>query len=134
VTDAAERVAAVSRVRRQPDFGALAASFKRVQNILVQAGVTSGGEIDPALMSDDAERQLAGDFFQARGILDELIGARRYDEALSVMASLGPVLDRFFVEVMVLVEDEAVRRNRLSLLAAMRDQFFRVARLSEIQE
>ena len=77
VTDAAERVAAVSRVRRQPDFGALAASFKRVQNILVQAGVTSGGEIDPALMSDDAERQLAGDFFQARGILDELIGGGR---------------------------------------------------------
>ena len=134
VTDAAERVAAVSRVRRQPDFGALAASFKRVQNILVQAGAAAGGEIDPALMSDDAERQLAGDFFQARGILDELIGARRYDEALSVMASLGPGLDRFFVDVMVLVENEAVRRNRLSLLAAMRDQFFRVARLSEIQE
>jgi glycyl-tRNA synthetase beta subunit len=34
---------------------------------------------------------------------------------------------------MVLVEDPAVRANRLSLLAAMRDQFFRVARLSEIQ-
>ena len=55
-------------------------------------------------------------------------------ETLTSVPSLGPVLDRFFVEVMVLVEDEAVRRNRLSLLAAMRDQFFRVARLSEIQE
>lgn len=134
VTDAAERVAAVSRVRRQPDFGPLAASFKRVQNILVQAGATAAGDVEPALVTEDAERQLAGDFFQARGILDELIGERRYDEALSVMASLGPVLDRFFVDVMVLVEDEAVRRNRLSLLAAMRDQFFRVARLSEIQD
>jgi glycyl-tRNA synthetase beta chain len=84
-------------------------------------------------MSDDSERQLASDFYQARGILDELIVARRYEEALSVMASLGPSLDRFFIDVMVLVEDEAVRANRLSLLAAMRDQFFRVARLSEIQ-
>lgn len=134
VTDAAERVAAVGRVRRQADFGPLAASFKRVQNILVQAGATSGGQIDPALMSEDAERQLAGDFFQARGILDELVAGRRYDEALSVMASLGPVLDRFFVDVMVLVDDAAVKGNRLALLAAMRDQFFRVARLSEIQE
>ena len=133
VTDAADRVAAVSRVRKQPDFGPLALSFKRVQNILTQAGAPSGGELDPALMSDDSERQLAGDFYQAKGILEELISDRRYEEALSVMASLGPCLDRFFTDVMVLVEDEAVRANRLSLLAAMRDQFFRVARLSEIQ-
>ena len=133
VTDAVERVAAVAAVRKLPDFAPLAIAFKRVQNILTQAGVTTAGELDPALMSDDSERQLAGDFFQARGILDELVGARRYEEALSVMASLGPCLDRFFTDVMVLVDDEAVRRNRLSLLAAMRDQFFRVARLSEIQ-
>jgi glycyl-tRNA synthetase beta chain len=134
VTDAAERVAAVAAVRRQPDFGPLALSFKRVQNILAQAGAPVGRELDPALLSDDAERQLAGDFYQAKGILDELVSARRYEEALSVMASLGPSLDRFFTEVMVLVEDQAVRANRLTLLAAMRDQFFRVARLSEIQE
>jgi len=133
VTDAADRVAAVAAVRKQPDFGPLALAFKRVQNILAQAGAPAGGELDPELMSDDAERQLAGDFYQARGILDELVGARRYQEALAVMASLGPSLDRFFTDVMVLVEDAAVRRNRLSLLAAMRDQFFRVARLSEIQ-
>lgn len=134
VKDAADRVEAVARVRQQPDFGPLALAFKRVQNILEKAGVGETGEVDPALVTEDAERQLAGDFFQAKGILDELVGARRWDEALSVMASLGEVLDRFFVEVMVLVEDERVRGNRLSLLAAMRDQFYRVARLSEIQE
>ena len=133
MTDAADRVAAVAAVRKQPDFGPLAVAFKRVQNILAQAGAPAGGELDPALMSDDSERQLAGDFYQAKGILDELVGARRYEEALSVMASLGPSLDRFFTEITVLVEDEAVRKNRLSLLAAMRDQFYRVARLSEIQ-
>ena len=133
LTDAADRVAAVASVRKQPDFGPLALSFKRVQNILTQAGAPSGGELDPALMSDDSERQLAGDFYQAKGILDELVASRRYEEALSVMASLGPSLDRFFIDVMVLVDDPAVRGNRLALLAAMRDQFFRVARLSEIQ-
>jgi glycyl-tRNA synthetase beta chain len=133
VTDAAERVAAVVAVRKQPDFAPLALAFKRVQNILAQAGAAGLGEVDPVLVTEDAERQLAGDFYQAKGILDELIRSRRYEEALSVMASLGPSLDRFFTEVMVLVEDPAVRTNRLSLLAAMRDQFFRVARLSEIQ-
>ena len=101
LTDAADRVAAVASVRKQPDFGPLALSFKRVQNILTQAGAPSGGELDPALMSDDSERQLAGDFYQAKGILDELVASRRYEEALSVMASLGPSLDRFFIDVMV---------------------------------
>lgn len=133
VTDAAERVAAVVAVRKQPDFGPLALAFKRVQNILTQAGAAGLGDVEPELVTEDAERQLAGDFYQAKGILDELILGRRYEEALSVMASLGPSLDRFFTEVMVLVEDPAIRQNRLALLAAMRDQFFRVARLSEIQ-
>ena len=111
VTDAAERVAAVAAVRKQADFGPLAVAFKRVQNILAQAGAPAGAELDPALMSDDSERQLASDFYQAKGILDELIGARRYEEALSVMASLGPSLDRFFTDVMVLVDDRPSGRT-----------------------
>jgi glycyl-tRNA synthetase beta chain len=73
------------------------------------------------------------DYLQARSILDELIGKRRYDESLLVMASLGPSLDLFFSEVMVLTEDLGVRANRIALLRSMRDQFYRVARLSEIQ-
>lgn len=132
LADAADRVAAVAAVRKKEDFVAIGIAFKRVNNILAQAG-DLGGELDPALMSDDAERALAGDYMQARGMLDTLIGKRKYEEALPVMASLGPSLDRFFTEVMVLCDDEALRRNRVALLRAMRDQFYRVARFSEIQ-
>ncbi|HQR47470.1 MAG TPA: glycine--tRNA ligase subunit beta, partial [Thermoanaerobaculia bacterium] len=132
VADAAERVEAVEAARAEEDFVPVATAFKRVQNILAQAEET-GGEMDPALFSEDAERALAGDFVQARGVLDELIAARDYQVALGIMASLGPALDRFFTEVMVLTDDPAVRGNRVALLRAMRDQFFRVARFSEIQ-
>ena len=62
-----------------------------------------------------------------------LLEAKRYGEALALMASLGPVLDRFFTEVMVLAEDPALRENRLALLRSMRDQFVRVARFDQIQ-
>ncbi len=134
LADAADRVAALSAVRRREDFAPVCVAFKRVQNILAQAsGEELPREVEPALVTEDAERALASDYFQAREVLDELIGARRYQEALSVMASLGPSLDRFFTEVLVLADDQAVRRNRLALLKAMRDQFFRVARFSEIQ-
>ncbi len=132
VCDVAERVAAVAAVRKRADFVPLAIAFKRVQNILAQAGEPDG-EIDPALVTEEAERALASDYFQARGMLDELIGRRHWGEALAVMASLGPPLDRFFTEVMVMAEDPALRRNRVALLRSMRDQFYRVARFSEIQ-
>jgi glycyl-tRNA synthetase beta chain len=132
VVDALERVEAVEAVRREEDFVPIAVSFKRVANILSQAE-ESEGELDPALMTEDAERALAGDYMQAKGMLDELIGRRNYRDALAIMASLGPSLDRFFTEVMVLTEDPAVRGNRVALLRAMRDQFYRVARFSEIQ-
>ncbi len=132
IADASDRVEAVEAARAAEDFVPVSVAFKRVQNILVQAGEI-GSELDPALVTEDAERALAGDYFQAKGMLDELIGERNYRVALSIMASLGPALDRFFTEVMVLTDDPAVRANRVALLRAMRDQFFRVARFSEIQ-
>jgi glycyl-tRNA synthetase beta chain len=84
-------------------------------------------------MTDDAEKALALDYLQARGMLDDLIARRRYRDALSIMASLGPALDRFFTEVLVMAEDPEVKANRMALLRSMRDQFARVARFSEIR-
>lgn len=130
--DAADRVAAVGAIRQKEDFAPLATAFKRITNILSQAGDVPG-EPDPSLMVEDAEKAVASDYFQAKDMLDDLIGARRYAEALAVMASLGPSLDRFFVEVMVMCEDEGLKRNRLALLRSIRDQFSRVARFNEIQ-
>ncbi len=132
VADAADRVEAVEAVRAEEDFVPVSVAFKRVQNILAQAG-DGVASLDPALLTEEAEQALAGDYLQAKGMLDELIGQRNYRVALSIMASLGPALDRFFTEVMVLTDDPAVRGNRVALLRAMRDQFFRVARFSEIQ-
>ncbi len=132
VTDARERAEAVAAIRKREDFGPLSVAFKRIQNILAQAG-EGDEEPDPALFSEEAEKLLAADYFQARGMLDVLVARRRYEEALGIMASLGPSLDNFFIQVMVMAEDPALRRNRLALLRSMRNQFFRVARFSEIQ-
>ena len=130
--DAAERVEAVEALRKEQDFAPLATAFKRMQNILEKAP-DEGAEPDPAKMTDDAERALALDYLQARGMLDDLVANRRYRDALSIMASLGPSLDLFFTEVLVMAEDPEVRANRIALLRSIRDQFVRVARFSEIR-
>jgi glycyl-tRNA synthetase beta chain len=132
VVDAAQRVAAVASIRQKEDFAPLATAFKRVQNILAQAP-EGAGEPDLQRMTEDAEKQLAVDYLQARSMLDDLIARRRYEEALSIMASLGPSLDRFFTEVLVMAEDPDVKANRIALLRSMRDQFARVAKVGEIQ-
>ena len=84
-------------------------------------------------MTDPAEQALAGDFLQARGMVDELLAERRFHDALGIMASFGPALDRFFTEVLVMAEDADVRANRIALLKAIRDQFARVAKFGEIR-
>jgi glycyl-tRNA synthetase beta chain len=103
-----------------------------MQNILAQAE-DAAGEPDPAKMTDDAEKALASDYLQAKGMLDDLVASRRYKDALSIMASLGPSLDLFFTEVHVMAEDPEVKANRIALLRSMRDQFVRVARFGEIR-
>jgi glycyl-tRNA synthetase beta chain len=132
VADAAERVEAVEALRGAPDFAPLATAFKRMQNILAQ-GADSEGEPDLSRMTDDAEKALALDYLQARGMLENLIADRRWRDALGIMASLGPSLDRFFTEVLVMAEDPEVKANRIALLRSIRDQFVRVARFSEIR-
>ena len=127
--DVADRALALSQARKQMDFRSLILASKRIRNIL-------GEEHPPApsadLYREDAERRLAADFLQARPVIEDLAAARHYREALEMIASIGPSLDRFFVEVLVNCPEEDLRRNRLALLASIQKQFSRIADFSEI--
>jgi glycyl-tRNA synthetase beta chain len=127
--DAADRALALSDARRQMDFRSLILAFKRIRNILTGEET---GPPSPDLYQENAERQLAGDFLQARQAIEELAGSRRYKEAMQLMASIAPSLDRFFVEVLVNCPEEDLRRNRLALLASIQKEFSRLADFSEI--
>ena len=130
--DAADRAQALSAARREMDFRSLVLAFKRIRNI---AGAESGGEArvpDPALYREPAERQLAADFLAARRAIGELAASRRYREAMGMIASIAPSLDRFFVDVLVNAPEEDLRRNRLALLASIQREFSHLADFSEI--
>ncbi|HEY3173700.1 MAG TPA: glycine--tRNA ligase subunit beta [Thermoanaerobaculia bacterium] len=128
-TDAAERAAALTEARRRLDFRALVLAFKRIRNIL---GTEQLEDPSPGFYREDAERALAADFLQARALLEELVPARRYPEALETIASISPSLDRFFVEVLVNCPEEDLKRNRHALLGTIRKEFTRIADFSEI--
>jgi glycyl-tRNA synthetase beta chain len=127
--DAAERARALGEARRHMDFRALILAFKRIRNIL---GDERPGKPSPELYREEAERVLASDFLQASQAIEGFLTERHYREAMETIASIAPSLDRFFVEVLVNAPEEDLRRNRLALLASIRQEFTRVADFSEI--
>ena len=120
------RLEAVRAVRPTENFEPLAASFKRIQNILDQAAFDGQAVIDPALLQEPAER----DLHQAMKQLS--LAGLDYPTALIRIAALRPLVDRFFDTVMVNAPDHAVRANRLALLYYLRSEFSRIADFSEI--
>ena len=84
------------------------------------AGETAAGPVDEALLSDPAERALA-DALAAGG------GA-----TLDSAADLAPAVERFFDEVLVMSDDEAVRQNRLTLVANVRDRLRRLGDFAQL--
>ncbi|MGH9659749.1 MAG: glycine--tRNA ligase subunit beta, partial [Bryobacteraceae bacterium] len=126
--DAEERLAALQAVRPTENFEPLAASFKRIRNILVQAHFDGGGAIDPSLLEPGPEGELHSGFEQVR----VAVAKQPYRQALETIASLRPAVDRFFDKVLVNAPEPATRRNRLALLHAVLTEFSTIADFSEI--
>jgi glycyl-tRNA synthetase beta chain len=128
--DALARLEALQNVRSTPDFEPLAASFKRIRNILDQAhsnpSMSEGGSVNAELLHEDAEKNL---WSAVTGLQPEGPG---YREQLVAIASLRPAVDFFFDKVMVNTPDAEIRANRLALLGHLRAQVSRIADISEI--
>ena len=115
------RLKRVQVMRATPDFEPLAASFKRIKNILKQADFTGGYTLREDLLEPGPERDL-----------HEAIERTNGQPLESRIALLRPKVDLFFDKVLVNDKDEAVRRNRLTLLNNLLAEFSTIADFSEI--
>jgi len=120
LSDVEDRLKQIAEVRPTPNFEPLAASFKRINNILKQANFTTGS-IDARLLEPGPEREL----------YDAYAGLEAAGSLIRV-AELRPHVDKFFDKVMVNVPDENLRHNRLSMLSDMLRKFSTIADFSEI--
>ena len=130
LTDFDRRLHAVVQFATLPEAQALAAANKRIGNILRQAGDVQTAAIDDALLEAGAERDLATALGCAQTDGAPLIKARDYVGLLKRLACLREPVDRYFDAVMVMANDPAIRRNRLTLLAQLRSLFLQVADIS----
>jgi glycyl-tRNA synthetase beta chain len=112
-------------------FGPIHTAYTRASR-LAEKEEGAAAELDPALLVDKAEVEVA----QALERVDPQIAAALdtgdFGAAVEAAAELGPLLDTFFEDVLVLAEDRAVRANRLRLLLNVRDTLGRLGELSQI--
>lgn len=129
LVDLQERARALHEFTQLPDFQSLAVAFKRVVNI------SSGhrpGEVDPTKFESPWEKALFEAFQIIKTKAEEKISQKDYSSALREMALLRKPVDDFFDRVLVMVDNELIRTNRLSLLANISQLFLRIGDFSRI--
>jgi glycyl-tRNA synthetase beta chain len=135
VVDAVARAEAVSKVRGSADFDSISSAFKRIKNILRQANETGkriAPQVDFGGFREDAEKDLGQQIPEIARAVDGFRKGQDYSRALAEISKIRPAVDAFFDKVMVMVEDEGLRANRLALLQTMLREFSTIADFSEI--
>ncbi len=135
VVDAIARAAALAKVRPSADFESISTSFKRIKNILRQAEEARKQVADPfeaKALQEAEEKSLAAQVPEIAHNVKKLSAEKQYEAALREISHLRPAVDAFFDKVMVMVEDENLRANRLGLLRTLLREFSSIADFSEI--
>jgi len=127
------RLRAVEAFRKLPQAESLAAANKRIANILKKVEGDIPAKIDPSLLTEASEQALFAALSKLTDVVTPMFAAGDYTRALTELAALQAAVDLFFDEVMVMVDDDALRNNRIALLNALLDLFMQAADLSRLQ-
>jgi glycyl-tRNA synthetase beta chain len=112
-------------------FGPIHIAYTRSER-LAEKEQGAAAELDPALLVEPAELEVAQAIERLDPQLEGSLEAGDFDGAVESAAEIGPALDRFFEDVLVMAEDKAVRANRLRLLLNVRDTLGKLGELSQI--
>jgi glycyl-tRNA synthetase beta chain len=135
VVDALARAEAVKQVQHMSEFQAIGAACKRMRNILRQAsekGINPAHKFENLSEMGEEERMLAAYMEQTAPRVEAHHAKKEYFDALMLLSTAREAVDRFFDKVMVMVDDERVRANRLALLQSLLAKFSTIADFSEI--
>jgi glycyl-tRNA synthetase beta chain len=134
--DLFSRMQALQTIATRPEFDPLMIGFKRAHRIVEKEDGKDWarpGAVDPGLLRDASESALHRTLEQASLVIPGAMKRRDYETVLQELIRMKPPIDAFFQAVMVNTEDQALRRNRLSLLDAIDRLFLLFADFSQIQ-
>ena len=128
-----QRLIAVRAFQAMPSADSLAAANKRIANILRKNEDSLPADPDAGLLNEPSEQLLYDQLQDMLLKIQPMLDQRRYQDSLENLAGLGPAVDAFFDNVMVMDEDAALRTNRLALLTQLRGLFLHTADLSRLK-
>lgn len=131
--DLDKRLIALQSFVTLPQATSLSAACKRVNNLLVQAKKDVLPPINEQLFEEEVEKSLHIHIKHITQAVEPLYRSADYGSLLKLLASLKEPVDAFFDKVMVMVDDEAIKSNRLALLACLQELLQGVADISLLQ-
>lgn len=122
-----KKIEALDNMVGSEGFSESFSTFKRVANITKDIDMSSKFSVDTKLFEESAEEALFARY-------SEVSSAKytSYEEELDALLGLKPELDKFFDEVMVNAEDEALRNNRKALVASIYKSILNIADIKEV--
>jgi len=137
--DVRRKLEALPEFSSTADFLALAMVFKRVKNITRElrsdtvAGSGSDDESLDSLLTEPAERSLLGELKARRSVIEAAVQTGTgFREAFAEAARIGPAVDRFFADVLVMADDPTLRHARLCLMQQVEQVILQLADVSEL--
>lgn len=129
LVDVKQKVLALADLKKLPHFEPLAVAFRRVVSILTE---DAPGDIQPDLLTDPAEKELYAQYVKIQEPVQQRVQEKDFAQALEKIVEIKGAVDDFFDQVMVMVEDDAVKKNRLHLLYGISRLFADIADFSRI--
>ena len=129
ILNSKRKIEALSEFRKAADFEALGSAFKRVVNIVKDH---SGTDIVDEHFAESAEKELHDSLLKVRGKVEAEMLEKKYLDSLLHMKELKEPVDQFFDNVMVMDKDPRIKENRLSMLAEIKNLFFKIADFSKL--
>lgn len=127
--DALKRCEALEEMKKEDYCENLSISFKRAANIVKEHFST---DIDESLLKEAVEKELMASLKKREENLAPLVESKDYESALKEIAEIRTAVDSFFDGVMVMVDDQILKENRLSILRRVVNLFEKVADFSKL--
>ncbi len=131
VNDCTLRVEALSEIKKDAAFSVLAASYKRIRNIIKENVST---DVDVKLFKHSEENELFRCLTEVEERFTPLLMKKLYLDALKILLVIKDPIDHFFDKVMVMDEDPAIRQNRLNLLTRVGTLVLQIGDISKMHE
>ena len=122
-----QKIEALNTLVNSEGFDEISSTFKRVANITKDIDLSNEMKVDENLFEEDAEKSLHTKYYE---VSNKEYGS--YEEELDALLGLKPELDKFFEDVMVNAEDEAIKNNRKSLVASIYKSILKIADIKEV--